>query len=91
MGRITMKKRQIDHSGEKHFDWEIIEIDDTTSVVGNYYICKCKCGHIKSVLYSNKKARKSKCCKKCSINTGRFKKTPTDIYLNQVKHRIKKI
>lgn len=66
-GKCNYKQIKI---GDKFGEWEIIKFDEKTSKEKRrkYWICRCKCGTIKSVCESSLKRDKneSKMCKSCS-------------------------
>ena len=48
--------------GETYDYWTILEEDYSKKGKGKYYICRCKCGNIRSISASNLKRRTSRSC-----------------------------
>lgn len=63
-----------EYVGEKINDWEII--DWVKGNKGIEWVCRCKCGEIKTHKVDNIKNGRSKMCKKCSAKTRKVEKIP---------------
>jgi hypothetical protein len=59
-----------DLSGKTFYRWKVLRLDES-QINGNYWICECDCGAIRSIITSNLTRGISKGCYKCSSYSRR--------------------